>query len=282
MNGPDSISDPVARRLCCTESYPSARGSATKRLGSARGWWCGRWVPLCWRVCWLVDDVAADMACLLCMLTSHLHQADVIPGMPIVHADITIMSCWRHSYPGQHVGRVIWYSGQVNPSGWRRRVGRVCARGQTPCRRVMESAAMFDVWFWRRFHQWLRLGLLYTVVWSNNHFENFHFWAKIKHHLNHQLWYQLLGIPAPPCADRGCTDSCSTESKAHWHNILRGSAKPPTSTGESILLEIYRERITTYMEEEDHFTPSSYTQLSLSLHSLAHTHVLSLSFFSQI
>jgi len=47
------------------------------------------------------------------------------------------------------------------------------------------------------------------------------------------LWYQLLGIPAPPCADRGCTNSCSSEGKAHWHNMLRGSAKPPTSTGES-------------------------------------------------
>jgi hypothetical protein len=40
---------------------------------------------------------------------------------------------------------------------------------------------------------------------------------------------------------------------AHWHNILRGSAKPPTSTGESILLRyiekglqyIWRRRITS-------------------------------------
>jgi hypothetical protein len=112
MSGPDSISDPVARRLCCTESYPSARGSARLQNGSAqlglawlgRGWWCGRWVPLCWRVYWQVDDMAAAMACLLCMLTSHLHQADVIPSMPTVHADITIMSCWRHSYLGQPCG----------------------------------------------------------------------------------------------------------------------------------------------------------------------------------
>jgi len=28
-------------------------------------------------------------------------------------------------------------------------------------------------------------------------------------------WYAMLGIPAPPCADRGCTDSCSSEGKAH-------------------------------------------------------------------
>ena len=73
------------------------------------------------------------------------------------------------------------------------------------------------------------------------------------------------GIPSPPCADRGCTDSCSTEGKAHWHNILRGSAKPPTSTGESILLELYRERITTYMEEEDHFTQTQLPALLLYL-----------------
>ena len=163
-------------------------GSNSARRGSARGWWCGRWVPLCWRVCWLVDDVADDMACLLYMLTSPLHQADVImvmllymmmsqlhhanviPGMSTVHDDVTFASCWRHLIRASHVGRVNWYSGRVNSSGWRRRVGRVCARGQTPCRRVMESAAMADVRFWRCFHQWLRLGLLYTVVWSKHNF----------------------------------------------------------------------------------------------------------------
>jgi len=36
MSGPDSILDPVARRLCCTESYPSVRGSAQLQLGSAQ------------------------------------------------------------------------------------------------------------------------------------------------------------------------------------------------------------------------------------------------------
>jgi hypothetical protein len=36
MNGLDSISDPVARRLRCTESYPSASGSAPTRLDSTR------------------------------------------------------------------------------------------------------------------------------------------------------------------------------------------------------------------------------------------------------
>jgi hypothetical protein len=37
MNGPDSILDPVARRLRCTESSPSAHGSAQlTRLNSTR------------------------------------------------------------------------------------------------------------------------------------------------------------------------------------------------------------------------------------------------------
>jgi len=31
--------------------------------------------------------------------------------------------------------------------------------------------------------------------------------------LNHKLQYQLLGIPAPLCADRWCSDSCPLEAK---------------------------------------------------------------------
>jgi hypothetical protein len=115
----------------------------------------------CWHHAYI--RLMSSLACLLCMLMSLLRHADVI----IIRVS--------------HVGRVNWYSGRVSPSGRRRRVGRVCARGQTPCRRVMESAAMSDVRFWRRFHQWLRLGFLYTVVWSKHNFDNFHFWAKIKH-----------------------------------------------------------------------------------------------------
>jgi len=146
----------------------------------------------------------SSLACLLCMLMSLLRHADVI----IIRVS--------------HVGRVNWYSGRVSPSGRRRRVGRVCARGQTPCRRVMESAAMSDVRFWRRFHQWLRLGLLYTVVWSKHNFDNFHFLAKIKH-------------PFKPCA------------------LIPIVGVHPRER-ESILLEI-RERIQNKdMEEEDHFT----------------------------
>jgi hypothetical protein len=54
------------------------------------------------------------MACLLCMLTSRLHQADVIPGMPTVHADVTITSCGRHYYLGQPCwsGQLVFGSDQ--------------------------------------------------------------------------------------------------------------------------------------------------------------------------
>jgi len=193
MNGPDSISDPVAHRISYAGSYPSASGSAPTRLGSIRlgstqlGSWLMTWqvVPLCWH------------GMLLYMLMSQLHQDDVIPGMSTVHADIIFIRV-------SHMGRVNWYSGRVSPSGRRRRVGRVCARGQTPCWRVMESAAMSDVRFWRRFHQWLRLVLLYTVVWSKHNFDNFHFWAKIKHHFKPYALIPIVGN-----SDRWCIDVCS-------------------------------------------------------------------------
>jgi len=109
----DSVAQNLIPRLAARLGFTTARLNSA-RLGSARGWWCGRWVPLCWHVCWLVDDVADDMACLLCMLTSHLHQADVIPGMPTVHADITIVSYWHHYYPGQPCGsgQLVFGSGQ--------------------------------------------------------------------------------------------------------------------------------------------------------------------------
>jgi len=62
---------------------------------------------------------------------------------------------------------------------------------------------------------------------QNTSLTTFIFEQKSNTPLNHVLWYQLLGK-----SDRRCTDNCSREGKAHWHNILRGSANPPTSTGE--------------------------------------------------
>jgi len=147
------------------------------------------------------------------------------------------------------MGRVNWYSGRVNSSGWRRRVGRVCARGQTPCRRVMESAAMSDVRFWRRFHRWLRLFLLYTVVWSKHNCNNFHFWAKIKHPFKPSALIPIVGK-----SDRGCTDNCSKGRGSILTQYLTWFGKTAYIHGrESILFRdrekglqhIWRRRITS-------------------------------------
>jgi hypothetical protein len=93
-------------------------------------------------------------------------------------------------------------------------------------------------------------------VWLRNPYWSRTWWVRSQSLSSLAVCYRiLLGNPAPPCADRGCTDSCSTEGKAHWHNILRGSAKSPTSTGDSPFYLEIRERI--YMEEEDHFTLST-------------------------
>jgi hypothetical protein len=101
-----------------------ALGSAKKRLGSARGWWRGRWVPLCWRVrrldadmaCWHLHYIMllSSWAMLLYMMMSQLHHANVIPGMSIVHANVTFTSCWRHPYPSQSHGssQLVFGSGQ--------------------------------------------------------------------------------------------------------------------------------------------------------------------------
>jgi hypothetical protein len=161
MSGSDSISNSVARRISYTGSYPSARGSAPTQLG------------LC-MMTWLVGPTM-----LTCQLTGRLH------GMPTGHADVTIMSCWCHPYPGQSCGSGYLVFGSGLPFGWRRRVARVWrvgARGHPPLRRVLARAGMSHVRILRRFHQWLHLFLLYTVVWSKHNFDNIHFWAKIKHH----------------------------------------------------------------------------------------------------
>jgi hypothetical protein len=88
MNGPYSISDPVARRLCCTKSYPSARSSA--RLNSRLMTW----------------QVGPTM--LTCQLTGRWH------GMPTVHAGVMLTTWWRHYHPGLACGsgHLVFGSGQ--------------------------------------------------------------------------------------------------------------------------------------------------------------------------
>ena len=177
MNNPDSISDLVAHRISYTGSYLSARGLAPTRLSSN---WLGSRL-MTWQV---------GPTLLTCQLTGCWH------GMPTMHDDVIVTSGWRHPacwlcmmtsqlrhadvilIRVRHVGRVNWYSGWVSPSGWRRRVARVCARGLQPSRCVTTRADVADVRFRRCFHQWLCLFLLYKVVWSKHNFDNFYFWAK--------------------------------------------------------------------------------------------------------
>jgi len=162
MNGPDSISDPVARRIRYTGSYPSARGSAPARLAAGDVAW---WVPLRWRVSWL----DAAMACQLCMLASW----------------------WHHPYPGlaRGSGQLVFGSGQ----SIRVKKARVYVHGQPPRRRVTTRAAVFDVQFRRGFYQWLHLFLIYTVVWSKHNCDNFYFLAKIKHHFKPCALIPIVG-----------------------------------------------------------------------------------------
>jgi len=145
-----------------------------------------------WQVycsCWHHNYIMlmSSLACLLCMLTSQLCHADVI------HIWVS------------HVGRVNWYSGRVSSSGRRRRVGCVGRRPAGEWWRVRPcTTSDFDAVFTSGFvsassTQWCGQN---TIV------RTFIFEQKSNTPLNHVLWYQLLGIPAPPCADRGCSDSC--------------------------------------------------------------------------
>jgi len=121
MSGPDSISDPVASRHCCTESYPSARSSAQLQNGSAQlgaaqlaagDVACGPTMLTClmtWHADWTLTRLLTG--CWLCILASWLR-----------HDDVILIQVW-------HVVRVVWYSGRVSSSGWRRRVWRVSRVG---------------------------------------------------------------------------------------------------------------------------------------------------------
>jgi hypothetical protein len=153
MSGPDSISDPVACRINYTRSYPSARGSAPTQLGSQ------------------LMTLHVGPTLLSCQLTGCWQgmptvHADVIPSMPTVHDDITNTSCWRHQYPGQSHGSGQLVFGLSLPIRAKKTRGaRLRAWIATSSARV-GACGMSNVRFWRRFHQWLRLFLLYTVVWS--------------------------------------------------------------------------------------------------------------------
>jgi hypothetical protein len=77
MNDPDSISDPVVRRISYTGSYPSTCGSTPARLFLAR---------------LAVDDEAGESHYDDVSLTGHWH------GMLTVHADVTFTSGWCYHW----------------------------------------------------------------------------------------------------------------------------------------------------------------------------------------
>jgi hypothetical protein len=181
-------------------------------------------------------------------MTSQLHHADVIIAMPTVQDDITIASCWRHPYPSQPrgSGRLVFRSGQPI---WAKKTR--ATRGALLCAWPDTLPARdgdFDIRFRHRFHQWLRLFLLYTVVWLKHNFDNFHFWAKIKHH------FKLCAlVPIVGNSDRWCTDNCLLEA-THTNTIFNVVRKIIYIHGKVNIIRD-RERIQNkYMEEEDHFT----------------------------
>jgi len=161
---------------------------------------------------------------------------------------------WRLSHPGlaRGLGHLVVGSGQPIRAK-KTRVTRgacLCAWPATLPARKDDS----DVRFRCRFHQWLRLFLLYTVVWSKHNFDNFHFWAKIKHHFKPNALIPIVGDSVSPCADRWCTDSCLMEVKHTETQYLMWFGKTAYIYGrESILLEIekgnnrntWRRRITS-------------------------------------
>jgi hypothetical protein len=259
MNGQDSLSDPVARRIRYTESYPSARGSA--RLGSARresddvagG---SHYVDVSddWTLTW-----HANCACLrhdYVMMTSSLSGS----GTWVRSSGIRVGS----AYPGEEAACDAWCpsvrGGSHLAGAWRR------------VRTVPTSD--FDAVFTSGFvssssTQWYGQNTILTT---------FIFEQKSNTTLNHQLWYQLLGIPSPLCADRWCFDSCSKEAKHTGIQYLTWFGKTAYIHGrESILLEI-REMIQyKYTEEEDHFTQ---TLLLALFAALAATAIAALHFLS--
>ena len=175
------------------------------------------------------------------------------PGAFYCANDVIITVCWRHYYPGQPrgSGRLVFGSGQPIRAKKKHVTRGARLRAWTVTSSTREG--VFDVRFRRGFHQWLRLFLLYIVVWSKHNFENFHFLAK-----NQTLLKPSALIPIVGESDRWCTDNCSTEGK-HTNiifNVVRQNRLHPRER--SILLEI-KKGYNKYMEEDCiHSTPISH------------------------
>ena len=187
------------------------------------------------------------------MLTSPLHHADAIMGMPTVHDDVTITSCWCHPYPGQPhgSGRLVFGSGQ-------------------PIR-----AKKTHVTRGTRLGAWLA-----TSSARDGDFDNFHFWAKIKHYFKPCTLIPIVGEFRLPHAQTGGVLIFAQRRRSTLTQYLTWFGKTANIHGrESILLEIEKGNNTNtwYMEEEDHFTQ---TQLPALFAALATAAIAALHFLS--
>ena len=186
MNSPDSISDPVTRRIRYTRSYSLARGSAPTRLDSTR---------LCsWLMRWHVGPTV-----LTCQLTRRWHD------MPTLYDDVMMTSSLS--------GPVIWIGssgirvGSAHPAkedawGTSVRVDNHLVgawRRVRPCLTFDFDAVFTSVLVSSSSTRWYGQNIILTT---------FIFEQKSNTALNHMLWYQLLGIP-----DRWYTDNCPSEAK---------------------------------------------------------------------
>jgi len=165
---------------------------------------------------------------LACQMTGRWH------GMPTVHADVILTlgwrhpwyaycACWCHNYVmlmSLISGSVTWVGstgirvGSAHPGeedAWHAWGASACGDSHLVgvCGRVrLFPTSDFDAVFTSGFvssssTQWYCQNTILTT---------FIFEQKSNTTLNHMLWYQLLGISAPPCADRWCSDSCPLEA----------------------------------------------------------------------
>jgi len=231
------------------------------------GRWCVADCMMTWHADWT----------LTCLMTGRWHACWLC----------ILASWWRHPFPGlaHRSGRLVFGSGQLI------RVEKTrVTRGARLCAWAVSSPARdgacggFRRLISTRFSTVasslppLHSGMVKTQFWQIS------FLSKIKHPFKPCALIPIVGNSDSPCADRGCSDICSTEGKAHWHNILCGSAKPPTSTGESPYYLEIEKGYNKYMEK-DHSTPSSHTMLhmaagllpclSLLLFTFSHTLIVS-------
>jgi len=182
MSGPDSILDPVARRIIHTGSYTSACGLATNQLSSSQ----------LGSTRLATDDVADGSHMLMCQLIVRWH------GTPNVHADAMITSWWHHHPSGSvmcvgssgirvglgHRGKEDAWHAWGAPTRVDRRLAGTCGSVQ-PCPTYNFDVVFTSVFVSSSSTQWYNQNTILTT---------FIFEQKSNTTLNCKLLYQLLGI----------------------------------------------------------------------------------------